>query len=121
TGVPPTEARLNEMVSHLPGDPVAAARIATHDPRFYTVTLKNFAAPWTNRDQSPFVPLNDYMTLVIGLVANDEPFDQILHGDILYVAPNVQPGVSASSNAHYEALETAMMDPSFDPESPSDL
>ena len=35
------------------------AYLAMRDNNFYNVTLKNFAAPWTNRDQSVFVPLND--------------------------------------------------------------
>src|SRR5690606_28302039 len=69
-----------------------------------------------NRDQSPFVPLNDYTALVIGLVMEDRPFDQILYGDLLYMSPNVSPAPSASSNAHYEALEQRMLDPDFEPE-----
>jgi hypothetical protein len=117
TGVPPSEAVLNQMTTHIAnGRPLDAALLATHDRHFYTVTLKNFAAPWTNRDRSPFVPLNDYTTLVIGLVADDESFDPILYADALYVAPSVSPPPSATSNAHYEALERRMLDPSFDPE-----
>ena len=27
---------------------------------FYNITLKNFAAPWTNEEQTVFTPLNDY-------------------------------------------------------------
>ena len=41
---------------------------------FYNVTLKNFAAPWTNRDQSVFVPLNDYIATVIGMIRDDRAF-----------------------------------------------
>lgn len=116
-GVPPSTDVLNEMAALIAGGNArAAALLATRDRHFYTVTLKNFAAPWTNRDQSPFVPLNDYTTLVIGLVAEDEPFDQILYADALYYAPSVSPPPSANSNAHYEALERRMLDPGFDPE-----
>jgi hypothetical protein len=82
---------------------------------FATVTLKNLAAPWTNRDQSVFVPLNDYTTLVIGMVINDEPFNEILTTNEIYYAPGVSPAPSASSNAHYENLESRMMAPDFDP------
>ena len=57
------------------------------NPNFYAVTLKNFAAPWTNRDQSVFVPLNDYITLVMGMVRDNVPFNQILSGNMLYVRP----------------------------------
>jgi hypothetical protein len=57
--------------------------------------------------------LNDYITLVIGMVKDDEPFNQILTGDLLYTAPGVSPAPSATSNAHYEALETRMRQPTF--------
>lgn len=115
-GVPPTKEVLDRMTLMIEnGDARGAALEATEDRHFYTVTLKNFAAPWTNRDQSPFVPLNDYTTLVIGLVKDDLPFDQILYGDVLYYGRGVAPAPSASDNAHYEALERRMNDPSFDP------
>jgi hypothetical protein len=116
TGVPPTAAILSEMEGEVLGDPIDAAMTAMENPNFYTVTLKNFAAPWTNRDQSPFEPLNDYITLVIGLVKDDESFDQILSGDVLYMGQSVSPAPSASSNAHYEALEQRMLQPGFNPQ-----
>ena len=115
-GVPATAADLDQMEGM---DPVAAGLYAIEESvnnrHFATVTLKNFAAPWTNRDQSVFVPLNDYITLVIGMVVNDEPFNQILTADRLYYAPAISPAPSASSNAHYVALETRMAAPDFDP------
>ena len=43
---------------------------------FYTITLKNFATPWTNRDQTVFAPLNDYTATVIGMVRDDVPFNR---------------------------------------------
>ena len=52
---------------------------------FYNVTLKNFVAPWTNRDGDVFVPLNDYTATVIGMVRDDADFRNILFGDVLYV------------------------------------
>ena len=67
-GVPADEATLSSMAATLPGNPTAAANIAMNNPNFYSVTLKNFAAPWTNRDQNAFVPLNDYTALVMGMV-----------------------------------------------------
>ena len=112
-GVPATDAVITSMAAVLPGNPTAAANIAMQNPNFYSVTLKNFAAPWTNRNHDPFVPLNDYVTLVMGMVRDDVPFDQILSGDILYMAPGVSPAPSASSNAHYDALETRMRNPAF--------
>ena len=121
-GIPPTASVLLEMESALAGtnpecatytlsgvDPGAecAAFIAMKDKSFYNVTLKNFAAPWTNRDQSVFVPLNDYTATVIGMIRDDVPFNELLSRDITYVgrAGSVPTAVSASSNAHYQELE----------------
>jgi hypothetical protein len=111
-GVPADDATLDAMVAA--GVPAGAAGIAMQNPNFYAVTLKNFAAPWTNRDQSAFVPLNDYITLVIGMVRDNIPFNQILTGDLLYTGPGtVSPAPSATSNAHFEALELRMREPTF--------
>jgi len=121
-GVPPSDAVLLEMESALQGtnpicasftlsgvDPGAecAAYIAMNDKNFYNVTLKNFAAPWTNRDRSVFVPLNDYIATVIGLIRDDEPFNELLSRDITYVGRNgvVSTAPSASNNDHYAQLE----------------
>jgi hypothetical protein len=76
-GVPPDEATLSEMATAIDdGDAVGAAFIATEAPEFYNVTLKNLAAPWTNEFQNVFVPLNDYIATIIGMVRdgllNDE-------------------------------------------------
>src|SRR5262245_25186122 len=86
-GVPADEATLTPLGATLPGHPTAAANIAMNNPNFYAVTIKNFVAPWTNRDQSAFVPLNDYSVLVMGMVRDNVPFNQILTADLLYVAP----------------------------------
>jgi hypothetical protein len=108
--VPPSDAVLNQMAT-LIGDGsnqannVAAAAIATANPSFYNVTIKNFAAPWTNRDSNVFVPLNDYTATVIGMVRDNEPFNTLLSADILYVGNGIQPGYSPSDNAHYAAME----------------
>lgn len=114
-GVPPSESTLSGMEAQIAANnAIGAAMTAMNDPHFATVTLKNFAAPWTNRDQSVFVPLNDYITLVIGMIINDVPFNQILSADLLYVGSG-QPMPTANSNAHYETLENRMLDPAFDP------
>jgi hypothetical protein len=115
-GVPPSEFVLTQMEADLVGnDPIAAAKRAMDNANFYTVTVKNFAAPWTNRDQSVFVPLNDYTTLVIGMVMDGVPFNQLLSADLLYVHAG-QNLPSPSNNSHYVTLEQAMLDPSFDPQ-----
>src|SRR3954469_1903190 len=110
TGVPPTQAQIDQMVGL--GDPIQAAlQVAAEDPNFYSVTLKNFATPWTNRDQTVFAPLNDYTATVIGMVRDNVPFNQVLSGDILYsVNASGLPGVSISNNNHYATAETSGVD-----------
>ena len=59
-GVPPSEAVLADMQADVAGNNATdAAYTAMENGNFYSVTLKNFAAPWTNRDQSVFVALNE--------------------------------------------------------------
>ncbi len=113
-GVPPSEAVLDEMESDIQqNNAIAAAYRAMENKAFYNVTLKNFAAPWTNREESAFVPLNDYIATVIGMIRDDVPFDGLLSEDILYVGASDLTGVPAysmTSNAHYEALERGDFD-----------
>ena len=111
-GVPPTNIVLQQMEDAinpaLPGNANTAADIAMDNENFYNVTLKNFAAPWTNRDRSIFVPLNDYIATVIGMIRDDLPFNTLLTDDITYIgrAGVVPAAPSANNNDHYEQLET---------------
>ncbi len=110
-GVPPTNIVLQQMEDAinpaLPGNVNTAADIAMDNENFYNVTLKNFAAPWTNRDRSIFVPLNDYIATVIGMIRDDLPFNTLLTDDITYIgrAGVVPAAPSANNNDHYEQLE----------------
>ncbi len=110
TGVAPTDSVLNTMEASVSGGNAAAAALtAMQAPTFYTVTLKNFVTPWTNRDQTVFAPLNDYTATVIGMVRDDVPFNTALSADILYTGRGGLGGVPAYSpanNDHFAALET---------------
>jgi hypothetical protein len=108
-GVPPTAAQLTQMTAT---DAVSAALIATQDPAFYNNTIRNMAAPWTNRDQSVFVPLNDYTATVIGMVKEDVPFNTLLSGDMVYVGDGTsgEAAYSPSNNAMYDALDANNVD-----------
>ena len=74
-GVPPTDQVLLDMTDDINGvdgrNEIDAAYTAMDNPGFYNATLKNWAAPWTNRDQSVFVPLNDYTATIVGMVRDD--------------------------------------------------
>jgi len=113
-GVPPTQAELNQMTSA--PDPVTAALIATNDPAFYNDTIRNMAAPWTNRDQSVFVPLNDYTATVVGMVRDNVPFNTLLSADLVYIASssasstNNLPAYSYSNNNLYAQMDANSVD-----------
>ena len=117
-GVPPTDTVLTQMQNAISSsDPACAtygvagaacaAYIAMENDSFYNVTLKNFAAPWTNRDRSVFVPFNDYVATVIGMIRDDRPFNTLLSEDITYIgrAGTVTATPSANNNTHYQQLE----------------
>jgi hypothetical protein len=110
-GTPPTPALLNDLENRVATNRVDAAmfmldRTQAHSSQFYTTTLKNFATPWTNRDQTVFAPLNDYTATVIGIVRDDLDFRTVLSADIAYVGQGISPAYSTTSNAHYEAMES---------------
>ena len=122
-GVPPSDTVLAQMEGAINGtEPscstygvsgaACAAYIAMENPSFYNVTLKNFAAPWTNRDRSVFVPLNDYVATVIGMIRDDVDFRTVLSADIQYVGQDgtVSAPPSASNNDHYVQLEAGNHD-----------
>jgi hypothetical protein len=107
-GVPPTPTVLDAMEADIiTNGAKSAAYIAMDNSSFYDVTLKNLAAPWTNEAMSSFVPLNDYIATVIGLVRDDSDFRTLLYDDVLYVGDS-NLGLSEYSNSdnnHYEELE----------------
>ncbi len=111
-GVPPSATELATMSGYLQGgDTTDAVNVALNAPPFYNTVLKNFAMPWTNRDQTVFAPLNDYVATFIGMVRDDVPFNTALSADILYVsnAPGL-PAPSPANNNHYAAAETQGVD-----------
>ncbi|MGH8238275.1 MAG: hypothetical protein ACREXP_14820 [Steroidobacteraceae bacterium] len=107
TGTPPSPQMLAQLELLVAADPTNAALfIMNNSSTFYSVTLKNFATPWTNRDQTVFAPLNDYTATVIGIVRDDADFRGILSDDVVYVGQGITPAYSTTSNAHYEAMES---------------
>ena len=122
-GVPPTDAVLNDMVQTINNGGgsqqayIDAAYLAMQNSAFYRVTLKNYAAPWTNRDQDQFVPLNDYIATIVGMVRDDDtpdyvPFNEVLSADILYRGGGGLglPTYSPAGNAHYAEMERQDLD-----------
>ncbi len=50
------------------------------------------AVPWTNRDQTVFAPLNDYVATFIGMVRDDVAFNTALSADLTYTVSGVDAG-----------------------------
>src|SRR5258708_18365619 len=90
----------------------AALNIVPKDPAFYNNTIRNLAMPWTNRDQTVFAPLNDYVATVVGMVRDDVPFNTLLSADIVYIADAAAgvPSYSPSNNAMYDAMDAQGVD-----------
>jgi len=115
-GVPPSSALLDSMEAKIAaGNAIDAAMDAMdnpNNPAFYNTTAREFATPWTNRDQSVYVPMNDATATIIGMIRDDVPFDQVLYGDILYVGTAAATNVahSQTDNNHYVDLEQSRTD-----------
>jgi hypothetical protein len=115
-GVPPSADVLDAMAQLLETDTeesdLEAAQLAMQTPAFYNVALKRFVTPWTNVARDVFAPFNDYTALVIGMVRDDVPFNEVLSADMIYTGA---PGVVASEyshidNDHYEQLDADGID-----------
>lgn len=107
-GVPPKIDVLNDMEADISsGNPEAAAQTAMMNPGFYNITLKNWIKPWSNRDQSPRVPMNDYVATILGVIKDDTAFDKILYDDIIYIVSGAATAYSNTDNNHYRNAETS--------------
>ncbi len=112
-GVPPDDTVLGSMETEIAAGRITqAAYLAMESPYFYSVTLKNLATPWTNRDRTVFAPLNDYTATFIGMVRDDVPMNGLLSEDVLYVGRSSLglPAASPSGNDHYEEMERRHVD-----------
>jgi hypothetical protein len=112
TGVPPSPANLTTMANYIAGQQYQnAAALALQQPQFYNVILKNMFLPATNRDQSVFVPLNDYVVTAIGMIHDNIPFNTALSADILYtLSASGLPPPSPGDNNHYATADANNVD-----------
>jgi hypothetical protein len=108
TGTPPSPALLDTLTQRVTSEGLVPTAMyimdntQAHSSPFYSVTLKNFATPWTNRDQTVFAALNDYTATVIGMVRDNKDFRGVLTDDILYVGTGTY---STSNNTMYADME----------------
>lgn len=120
TGVPlqtadPRYAQMRDLIAS--GDRSKAAQIATADDRFYNVTLRQFASGLSNRAENPQTPLNDFIAMIIGHVADyayggvtatngASDARELLTGSFTYSVKNVSPAPNVNDNRHYLAADT---------------
>ena len=72
-GVPPQPDTLHKMADLISaGQAESAARIAMAHPDFINTVLKNWIKPWSNRDLSPRVEMNDYVATIMGVIRDDD-------------------------------------------------
>ena len=115
TGVSATNTAIDDMEDLLLNDDPTGKSAAEYaidtaqNPNaryFYNITLKNFAAPWTNEEQTVFTPLNDYSATIVGAVRDSVDFRRILYGNLIYVGQlGGLPPYRVDDNDHYEQLE----------------
>ena len=113
TGVPPTEAVLSSMATKIQaGDAVGAAMDAMNHEAFINTTIKDWATPVSNRDQSVYRDLNDTTATIMGFVRDDVPFDQILSADTIYIGSANATDVTYANdnNDHYVDLQNRRVD-----------
>jgi hypothetical protein len=98
-------------------DSVGAAALATQDPRFYNITVRDFASKMSNRAETINVPLNDFTATVIGAVRDNLDARRLLYDNIVYMgdakkvsAPSDLTFDHLRSNNHYESLDIQRAD-----------
>jgi hypothetical protein len=67
------------------GNAVGAAALATNDPNFYNLTVKQLAAKMSTREETITVNLNDFVATFIGVVRDDRSAKELLTGNYIYV------------------------------------
>lgn len=111
TGTPPSNDVLLEMESLISqGNAEAAARLAMENKNFINIIIKNWAKPFTNREQTSRVELNDYAATIMGAVRDDIRFDRVLYDDILYTVSGQMTAYSSTDNTHYKSAEDSLVD-----------
>ena len=113
------DQRIVDMAAKLAGeDPVGAAAIATDDPRFLNITVRDFASKMSVRAETINTPLNDFTATVVGFVRDNLSAQGLLTTNKFYMAtiPSEAPVGSSlvddvlRSNNHYQALDLGRYD-----------
>ncbi len=93
----PRRSQIESLVSQ--GRNLEAARIASADPSFLNLTVRQFAAPLSNRAESPRVPLNDFIAMFIGVTRDNRDARELLSGNFLYIGNSNDPAFRTACSA----------------------
>ncbi len=118
-GLPIDDARLKTMESDIAsGDVRSAAKVATSDPLFYNVRVRDIAKAMSTVDTSVRAPMSDFVATFIGVVRDSDTTSAktLLTGNFSYVADPTKTMVNGmqavpqgdgdflNSNNHYDAI-----------------
>lgn len=99
------------------GNLIGAAARATETREFLNITVRDFAARMSTREETVNAPLNDFIATVIGVTRDNTNAKQLLSGDFLYEGDLSKAAVSknriqdmALSNRHFEELAAGRFD-----------
>ncbi|MBX3023214.1 MAG: hypothetical protein KF799_16185 [Bdellovibrionales bacterium] len=116
----PVAAQMATLITN--GDKKGAAALATQQPQFLSVTVKEMAAQMSTREETVAIPLNDFAAGIIGVTRDESDARELLHGNFYYTAdpakiaavtpviPNNLLTDILLSNLHYNALERSNLD-----------
>ncbi len=97
-----------------------AAAIATADPKFINVTVRQFAAPMSNLEESRRVRLNDFIAMVMGFTRDNLDARALLTDNKQYVVDVANPEIASNTilkpwdplfpTVHYVSVDQAVID-----------
>lgn len=95
------------------------AALATSQPQFLNVTVKNFGLKMSNREESIRVPLNDFTATIMGVTRDETDARELLFGNFFYMGPAMVGTTTIPSdlyshvlisNVHYDSLDNRRID-----------
>lgn len=98
-----------------------AAALATADPNFLNVTVKQMAQKMSTREESIQTPMNDFTAFFMGIVRDESDARKLLTGDFFYMADpgRIPAGITiradlqldfVQNNNHYADLDRVGLD-----------
>ncbi len=94
------------------GDLIGAAALATQEPDFYNITVRDFAARMSTRDETVNSEFSDFIAMFIGTTRDNRDARELLTGNYSYIADTSKASVPSNtkldmlmSNNHYKGLQ----------------